>query len=50
MQQELWRGQNRGVWYRIVLVDDHLEWHFSRNASLGEEHETWTFSHILDDN
>lgn len=40
---ELWRGQHRGVWYRLVnrnWVD--LELHISHDASLGEDKETWT--------
>ena len=38
---ELWRGRNRGCWYRIVDTEGSIRIERSYNASLGEEHETW---------
>lgn len=39
---ELWRGQFRGTWFRIVINFHYrLEFQASHNASLGEEQEIW---------
>lgn len=42
---ELWRGQYRGVWYRVVIANRYRpELQVSFNASLGEDHEVWQSS------
>lgn len=42
---ELWRGQHRGVWYRVVIANGYRpELQISFNASLGEDHEVWQSS------
>lgn len=46
--RELWRGQHRGVWYRVVIMNGYRpEFQVSFNASLGEEVEVWQENRAL---
>jgi hypothetical protein len=40
--QELWRGQHCGIWYRIIIKQWYqIQLQASFNASLGEDQEVW---------